>query len=86
MSCKAFRARDLFEKLRPWLDDDRCRTCDCLQGALTQIELDDETDTKELVSPHKVTREQMHPCLGCNPCPPAEAWAEYIRSLETTPK
>lgn len=81
--------RTLFEKLRPWLEDERCLTCDCLQGALVQAELDGGEETAALVEPLKVPRERMHHCLGCEPCPPAEALSEYLRrqggSMPTEP-
>ncbi len=83
------RTATLFEKLRPWLEDERCLTCDCLQGALVQAELDGGEETAALVEPLKVPRERMHHCLGCDPCPPAGALSEYLRrqggSMPTQP-
>jgi len=72
------RQEELFERLRPWLSDERCCTCDCLQGALVQLELDGGENAGRLVEAHKVPSERMHPCLGCDPCPPGETWAGYI--------
>jgi hypothetical protein len=69
----------LLERLRPWLSEERCRTCDCFQGALVQLELDGGESAKRLVEAHRVPSEQMHACLGCDPCLPAEAWVKYIR-------
>ena len=73
----------LFDKLRLSLDEERCTTCDCLQGALTQMELDGEDGVARLIGPHKVGRDRMHHCLGCDPCPPAEALSDYIRALRS---
>ncbi len=70
---------ELFEKLRAWPNEERCRTCDCLQGALTQLEIDGDGQLKALAAKHRIPSEQMHACLGCDPCPPAEFWAEYVR-------
>ncbi len=71
----------LFDKLKPWLEEERCRTCECLQGALVQIELDGGEEAKALVEPRQVAFGQMHRCLGCEPCPPAKVWAEYCREV-----
>ncbi|MHC4503573.1 MAG: hypothetical protein ACYTFI_09730 [Planctomycetota bacterium] len=73
----------LFDKLRRSLDEERCRTCDCLQGALAQMELDGGEGMAARVEPHKVGRDRMHHCLGCDPCPPAEALSDYIRELRS---
>ena len=56
-----------------------CRTCDCFQGLLTQIELDCTEDISDITNPLKVPKEKMHGCLGCNPCPAGELFCEYIR-------
>ncbi len=71
--------KTLWEKLGPWLKEARCRSCDCLQGALVQMELDGGERVGALVAEHKVPSEQMHSCLGCDPCPPGEAWTDYVR-------
>lgn len=74
----------LFEKLQPWLGVERCKTCDCLQGALVQLELDGGEEVAALVSEHKVLSGQIHSCRGCDPCPPAAAWSDYIRKVKSS--
>lgn len=69
---------DLFARL----PRQECRTCDCLQGFLTQIELDTDKKTARLIDSFKVDRERMHGCLGCDPCPPAEAFSKYMREQQ----
>lgn len=59
------------------LRHDECRTCDCFQGYLTQLKLDTQADVTDLTAPWKVDRKEMHGCLGCDPCPPGAAFAEY---------
>ena len=66
------RRCDLVEKPECW-------SCDCLQGFLAQLELDATADVTSLTAPHKVPRDKMHGCLGCDPCPPGAAFADYIR-------
>ena len=56
-----------------------CRTCDCFQGFLTQLEIDAAEDVSDVTWPHKVAKDEMHGCLGCDPCPPGAAFAEYLK-------
>jgi hypothetical protein len=60
------------------IEKDACRTCDCFQGFLTQLELDATEDVSDILEPLKVDREQMHGCLGCDPCVPGEHFCRYI--------
>lgn len=69
----------IIERLRKSVRHEACWTCDCLQGLLTQLELDANQDVAGLVGPLKVSREQMHGCLGCDPCPPGEVYGDYLR-------
>lgn len=67
------------ERLCDQLPHEECRSCDCLQGFLTQLEIDATDDAADLTGPLKVNSSEMHGCLGCNPCPPAELFSEYLR-------
>jgi hypothetical protein len=71
--------RQLLERLEDNLPRDECATCDCLLGFVTQLQIDAVEDVTDLVTPWQVPREDMHHCLGCDPCPPAELYAEYLR-------
>ena len=59
---------------------DACLTCECLLGYVTQLHLDADADGRELLAFYKVDRNRMHSCMGCNPCPPGDLYAEYVRS------
>jgi hypothetical protein len=61
---------------------DECSTCDCFQGFLTQLALDAEEDVSTLLAPHRVPRDDMHGCLGCDPCPPGSAFADYLKKQQ----
>ena len=67
------------EELRASAQKDECWSCDCLQGFLCQLELDAGEEVAELTVSLKVPPSQMHGCLGCQPCPPGEIVARYIR-------
>lgn len=69
--------RRYLERLKGYSQIEKCRACECLQGALVQLkkdrpELGGEIDSL-LVSAH-----EMHRCLGCKPCPPADVWVDYL--------
>jgi hypothetical protein len=66
------------ERLRGLTVKEECRTCDCLQGYLTQLDLDCP-EAADLITPLKVPRAKLHGCLGCDPCPPAAAFSDYLR-------
>lgn len=72
--------RDILDGLERSIARPECRTCDCLAGLVTRLELDGGAEVRELLEPWKVSREDMHGCLGCNPCPPAEVYVDYIRT------
>lgn len=67
------------EELRASVRHDECWTCDCLQGFITQLELDACEDVSDLTDALKVPRSKLHGCLGCDPCPPGAAFSDYIR-------
>ncbi len=70
----------LLDELVCSLPLEECRTCDCFQGFLTQLEIDSEADLSEILDPLQIAPCDMHACLGCDPCPPGTAFAEYLRN------
>lgn len=74
------QARDLLTKLGNVMVRPECRNCDCLQAFLTQLELDVPEDITDMTAQFKVMPQDMHGCLGCDPCPPATLFADYLRS------
>jgi len=71
--------RALLDRLRAAMPIPECRTCECLQGFVTQIRLDADPAGAPLTAPLTVPSAEMHPCLGCDPCPPAAMFADYLR-------
>ncbi len=82
MALTAEDVRRFLEKLPQAVIRDDCRTCDCLQGFVVQLELDAEEDVSALTGGWRAPREQMHHCLGCDPCPPGAAYAAYLQELQ----
>ena len=67
------------EQAEAGLPHEECLRCDCFQGYLTQLELDAVGDVSDLTARLRVPREEMHGCLGCDPCPPGSLFADYLR-------
>ena len=74
----------LIDEVLRRLPREECRTCDCFQGFVTQLNLDAQDDVSDITAPLEVPKNKMHGCLGCNPCPPAEAFSDYIRQRKET--
>jgi hypothetical protein len=56
-----------------------CETCECFLGYVAQLSTESDGPGKELLQGYKPRREDVHPCLGCDPCPPGEHYAQYLR-------
>ena len=61
---------------------DLCNTCECFLGYLAQLRIDSDPADKDLFVPFKVNRMDMHKCLGCEPCPPGELYAGYMKEKQ----
>ena len=64
-----------------------CRTCECFLGYLARLTIDsslsetgpDGQTVRSLLAGYKPDRKEIHSCLGCDPCPPADHYAAYQR-------
>lgn len=74
---------ELFQKLKPLTEKNPCRTCECLQGALMQLSMDGDEKLAALVEKRRVSAALMHGCLGCEPCPPADFWNDFLKKHKT---
>ena len=54
------KQKALFEKLRQYLDIERCKACECIQAALIQIELDADSETAALAKAHRTPIIKTH--------------------------
>jgi hypothetical protein len=79
MNLKRTDVQRLVDEVLSGMPHEECRTCDCFLGFITQLEIDAQEDVSNIANPLKVPRGRMHSCLGCSPCPPAEAYTNYIR-------
>jgi len=58
---------------------DACLTCECFLGYVTRLHVDSDKTSQDLIGQYRVERKRMHSCLGCDPCPPGDLYAEYVR-------
>jgi hypothetical protein len=63
---------------------DVCWLCECMQGFLMQLQLDGDQEAAAFTRSLTVPSASLHGCLGCDPCPPADEYAEYIRGKQAT--
>ncbi len=70
--------------LRGSLPLTECATCECLLGYLTQLEIDAGEGAAALTGTLKDPEATLHGCLGCDPCPPAEQFADYLSIQKAT--
>jgi len=55
-----------------------CNTCECFLGYIAQLRIDSDSEGRDLFIPFKVDRISIHHCLGCDPCPPGDLYAQYM--------
>ena len=55
-----------------------CNSCECFHGYIAQLRIDSDSADKDLFTPYKVSRAEMHHCLGCDPCPPGDLYSDYM--------
>ena len=60
-----------------------CNACECFLGYIAQLRIDSDSVNKDLFTPYKVDRKDMHHCLGCDPCPPGDLYAGYMLKKQT---
>lgn len=79
-SLTAGQVRKLLGQLELAASREACWSCECLQGFITQLELDAGDEAKLLLETYEVRPERLHGCLGCEPCPPAEVFAAHLKT------
>ena len=68
----------LLDRLKVDVPRQECWCCECLQGFLAQLRLDAVPEAKPLLASYRLTTVEVHPSLSCEPCPPADRFAEYL--------
>jgi hypothetical protein len=68
----------LLDRLQREVTRPECWCCQCLTGFIAQMEMDATPAAKPLLAKYKVPPKEIHACTGCEPCPPARIFAEYL--------
>lgn len=68
----------LLGRLQKEVTRPECWSCECLHGFIAQMEVDAAREVKPLLAKYKVPPAKIHACTGCEPCPPARIFAEYL--------
>ncbi len=71
--------KELISKAEYAFHHQECATCEVYLGYLAQLEIDADPAGQQYLREYKPPREQVHGCLGCDPCPSAILHAEYLR-------
>jgi hypothetical protein len=62
-----------------------CLTCECFLGYVVRLRVDSDAASHDLIGEYQGERRSTHSCLGCDPCPPGDLYAEYIRKGQQPP-
>jgi hypothetical protein len=73
------QVKTLIENTIDAFPHEECATCECFLGYVTQLELVSDEGSKQFLNRHKPRRMEVHACLGCDPCPPGDHFAAYLR-------
>jgi hypothetical protein len=74
--------KTLVDRARESLPHDACLTCECFLGYLAQLSIDAGEDVRSLLTAMGSDRAHTHRCLGCEPCPPADLFAQLLRERD----
>jgi hypothetical protein len=66
----------LIAQLEAAVGQEACWSCARVQEFIAQLERDAGPKARALLAMYEVRREKLHGCLGCQPCPPGDLFAE----------
>ena len=80
---------DTWNTLQPYVREEKCSACECLQGVLVELrmvleELPEGKEREALLSAiaQAMTVHSLHTCLGCEPCNPSDILADFYRAQQ----
>ena len=89
MSANLQLIEDTWNALRPFVHEEKCSACECLQGALVELRLSLEelsaspAQEQLLAAIGKAMQvDAPHACLGCEPCNPGDILADFYREQQ----
>lgn len=80
---------ETWNALQPFVREQKCAGCECLQGALMELSLGledltpgDERQQLLAAITGAMAVQDRHGCLGCEPCKPGDTLAAYYREQQ----
>ncbi len=70
---------ELIKKAEEAFRHQECATCECYLGYITQLMIDSEPEGRQYLIEYQPDRDQIHSCLGCDPCSPGILYSNYLR-------
>ena len=71
--------KDLIQAAETSTRHEDCLTCECYLGYLTQLGMDADPEARSYLENLQPSKDQVHSCLGCDPCPPGVLHSTYLR-------
>ena len=84
MNLSIEQLKELITKAEFSFRREECATCECYLGYITQLELDGDQEAQDYLTESKPKREEIHACLGCDPCSPSILYSDYLRKKTTS--
>jgi hypothetical protein len=71
--------KEFIEKAESSFRHEECATCECYLGYVTHLKIDSTPESQQFLKEYEPDRDQIHSCLGCDPCSPGTLYANYLR-------
>ena len=71
--------KTLIKKAEDTFRHKECKSCECYLGFITELKIDSDQEGQEYLREYLPPNEEIHACLGCDPCPPGILYSNYLR-------
>jgi hypothetical protein len=69
----------LIKKAEDCFRHEECANCECYLGYVAELQLDSDFEAQQYLKACQPPREEIHACLGCDPCAPGILYTDYLR-------
>ena len=83
MNLSIEQLKELIAKAEFAFRREECATCECYLGYVTQLKIDTGQEGRKYLKKHFPPPDEVHACLGCDPCSPSTLYADYLRKKTT---
>ena len=73
------QVKSIIENTKNSFPHKECASCECYLGFVTQLEILSDESCLQFLEKQKIDQNKIHSCLGCDPCPPGNHFAKFIR-------